>query len=453
MIRAVTCAALVALAVLPAATARGQTASTSTAAPAADEDSPTPWIPGVNDPVVEPGEPGLDLGRLALDLPGSFLELAFTPVLAAVYLLERYYVVDRLLDIFTNDERTFGFLPLVEPFSRSGIGFGALAAWNEPLGSPDRLILLAFGRVNGDFNVSVEAGRRLPFVRGRALSARFAAFVDNDARFFGLGDQQRGTETLLRRDGIDAELNLSLLSPAVPVLTAEAGIAYRRRRIDSGEGDEPSFVPGEPVDGELLRPPAGFGQTLDYPEGTAQFGIDTRNSFGLTSRGIVLRTEGVFTHDVNGGDTGGVRLEADFAVFIPLLLRHRTLYLRGGVGGAVPFTSSENVPFHILPSLGGPSTLRGYPNDRFVDELAWWATIEYRWFFYEWAGTGGGLVGTVFADFGNVGARFEDLFEGRLPWSAGFTIRAEQSLIMLGRLQFAFSPEGFRVSFGIGDLL
>jgi len=290
-------------------------------------------------------------------------------------------------------------------------------------------------------------------VRGRAASFRFAAFADHDARFFGLGDQQSGTETLLRRDGIDAEVRLTLLSPAVPVLTAEAGVAYRRRRIDSGEGDEPSFVPGEPVDGEILRPPAGFGETLDYPEATAQFGVDTRNSFGLTSRGIILRTEGTFTHDVNGGGTGGAQLEADGALFIPLLLRHRTLYLRGGFATALPFAASEDVPFHILPSLGGASTLRGYPNDRFVDELAWWATVEYRWFFYEWAGTGGGLVGTVFADFGNVGPRFEDLFRGRVPWSAGFTLRAEQSLIMLGRLQLGFSPEGFRVSFGIGDLL
>lgn len=416
-------------------------------------DTPTPFVPGVNDPIVDPKEPGIDWGRLLLDLPGAFVELAFTPVLVTAHLAERYHVVERLLDVFTNDERTFAVLPLIEPFSRSGIGFGGLAAWNEPLGSPDRLILIALGRVNGDFNVSVEAGRRLPFVRGRAITARFAAFVDNDARFFGLGDQQSGTETLLRRDGIDAELRVSLLSPAIPVLTAEAGVAYRRRRIDSGEGSEPSFEPGVPVNGELLRPPAGFGQTLDYPELAAQFGVDTRNSFGLTSRGIILRTDGIFTHDVNGAGTGGARLSADFASFIPVLLRHRTLYLRAGFASAVPFSSSEQVPFHILPNLGGPSTLRGYPPDRFIDELAWWATIEYRWFFYEWAGTGGGLVGTVFADFGNVGANFEDLFEGRLPWSAGLSVRVEQSLIMLGRLQVGFSPEGVMVTFGIGDLL
>lgn len=438
-----------------AAPARAASTSTSTKTPASppEEDTATPFLPGFNDPTTAPAKPRLDLGRLLLELPGAFVELAFTPALVTAYFAERYHVIERLLDIFTNDARTFAVLPLIEPFSRSGLGFGVLAAWNEPLGSPDRLILIAFGRTNGDFNVSVEAGRRLPFVRGRALSARFAAFSDHDARFFGLGDQQSGTETLLRRDGIDAELQLSLLSPAVPVLTAESRIAYRRRRIDSGEGDNPSFIPGVPVDGELLRPPAGFGETLDYPEAAVEFGIDTRNSFGLTSRGIVFRTAGLFTHDVNGSETGGARLQADFAMFVPLLLRHRTLYLRGGFASALPFVSGDQPPFHILPSLGGAGRLRGYPNDRFIDELAWWATIEYRWFFYEWAGTGGGLVGTVFADFGNVGANFEDLFEGKLPWSAGFTIRAEQSLIMLGRLQFGFSPEGFRVSFGIGDLL
>ncbi len=422
---------------------------------ATTSDDPTPLIEGLNTSERPDPDPGLGLGRLLLELPRHLVELGLTPVSATAYLFERYSVVDRLLDFFANDARTFAVLPIVEPFSASGVGFGALAAWNDPLGSPDRLVALVLARVNGDLNLTFDFGRRLPFVRGRALSARVAGSINKDANFFGLGDQQRSaTQTLIRRDNVDVELGLSLLSPSVPVLTADGRVAYRRRRIASGEGDQaPIFVPGEPVNGEVLRPPPGFGQTLDYPEAAVQFGVDTRNSFGLTSRGIILRLDGLVTHDVNGSNTGGYRVQTDFAWFIPLLLRNRTLYLRTGVGAALPFQESDDVPLHVLPSLGAPNTLRGFPPDRFVDELAWWATVEYRWFFYEWSGTGGGLVATLFADFGNVGDRFTSLFRGRLPWSVGFTLRAEQSLIMLGRLQFGFSNEGFQVSFNIGDLL
>ncbi|NJK88372.1 MAG: BamA/TamA family outer membrane protein [Myxococcales bacterium] len=375
--------------------ARGQTTTSSVAE---EPYGPTPRIPGINDPVVPQDAPGLDLGRELLRVPGGFVELLFSPVLLLAITLERYAVVERLLDIFTNDERTFALLPIIEPFSQSGLGFGALAAWNEPLGSPDRLVVLGLGRINGDFDVAVDVGRRLPFVRGRAASARVAASVNNDAQYFGLGSRpDANTETLLRIDSVDVEASLTLLSPEVPVLTAEAGLAYRRRRITSGEGDfAPSFEPGIVVGGEALPAPPGFGETLDYPEAQIQFGIDTRNSFGLTSRGILLLTEGILTHDVNGSNTGGFRINGDFAGFVPLLLRHRVLYLRAGAGGVLRMSGAQEAPFHLLPSLGGASRLRGYADNRFVDQLAWWATAEYRWFFYEYSGTGGGLVGTLF---------------------------------------------------------
>ncbi len=43
--------------------------------------------------------------------------------------------------------------------------------------------------------------------------------------------------------------------------------------------------------------------------------------------------------------------------------------------------------------------------------------------------------------------------KGPLPWSLGINLRAEQNLVLLGRVQFAVSPDGFRFSIGFGELL
>jgi hypothetical protein len=436
----------------PTSSPLGPAFGVPTSSSAEDQRAQIPHVEGLNQTERVPSDPGLDLGRTALELPAAFFELAFVPVYVTFYALERYRLAERLLDLFTNDARTFGALPIVIPLGRSGPGFGGIVAYNDPLGSPDRFILLGIANVNGDYNTSLEVGRRLPFVRGRALSGRFAASVDRDQQYFGIGSEGNGApNTLLRRDEIDAEVSITVLPPAVPVLTSEARLAYRRREIGPGEGDEsPVFTP-QP-DGPFAAPP-GFGRALDYAEGTIEFGVDTRNSFGLTSRGLLWNNTGRFTHDVNGGRTGGFQGVSELGLYIPLLLRNRTLFLRAGVATALPFRERDDIPLHFLISLGGADRLRGYQEDRFIDELGWWGSLEYRWFFYEYKGTGGGFVSSLFFDVGQVGDDIEDLFDGNLPWSAGISLRVEQSLIMLGRLQLGFSPEGVQVSFAIGDVL
>jgi hypothetical protein len=40
---------------------------------------------------------------------------------------------------------------------------------------------------------------------------------------------------------------------------------------------------------------------------------------------------------------------------------------------------NDQIPFFLLPSLGGRSELRGYPNFRFTDRNRMLLTAEYRW--------------------------------------------------------------------------
>ncbi|MGF1510393.1 MAG: BamA/TamA family outer membrane protein [Myxococcota bacterium] len=428
----------------------GQTPEAASTQPSARPHYAVPEPDELTTPLHAEQEPGTDFGRQMLDLPQNVIELGFTPLYVLTYALERYRLAERALDLFTNDAMTLGYLPIVIPAGRSGPGFGAVLGYNKPLGSPDRFILLGLANTNGDYNVLVEFGRRLPFVRGRAFSAQFQASVDRDSQFFGIGSEANGVDDeLLRQDALDFEIALTVLPPSVPVLTAEARLAYRRRELAAGDGDGSPIFDGT---GDLVAPPAFEAGPLDYPEGSFEFGVDTRNSFGLTSRGFIWASEARVTHDLNGGNTGGIRGQSQIGWFIPLLLRNRTLFLRAGFATAVPLRERDDVPFHFLVNLGGSDSLRGYQDQRFVDEMGWWGTVEYRWFFYELEGTGGGLVSGLFFDMGQVGQDIGDLFDGNFPWSAGLSLRVEQSLIMLGRLQLGFSPEGVQVSFAIGDV-
>ena len=82
--------------------------------------------------------PGLEVGRLALRFPGALIELAFTPLLPVAVAMDKYHLLDRVIDLLTNDDKTIAFVPVVDPFNSSGLGLGGSLIYNEPLGSADR---------------------------------------------------------------------------------------------------------------------------------------------------------------------------------------------------------------------------------------------------------------------------------------------------------------------------
>lgn len=424
------------VAVTASATAHAETKSSTTASPLTTD-------------VRQEQDPGVDLTTFVLRLPQELMELAFVPLMPVAVLFERYDVIDRLFDLLTNDAKTLAVLPVIVPFNASGLGFGATVIYNEPLGSADRLIAVVLVRENRDRNITVSFGRRLASLNGRALSLSGGYFADHDQRFYGFGTGTTGPdERLIRVDGVDAEASFQLIAPArVPEYSAGVGVAFRRRRIGVGSGVR---APGLARNDTVPLPP-GFGRTLDYPELTLESAYDSRDSLGRTTKGFVATLESSATHDVNGGSSGGVRVEGSLSTFLPLLPLYRVLFLSVSAAGTIPIGEDEGVPLHQLVSLGGSSVLRGYPSDRFLGRMGWWATAEWRYRFYEYEDSTIGLSAVWFGDVGQVSNDFDGFADG-LPWSVGFALRAEQNLINLGRAQIAYSPEGFRFSVGVGEV-
>jgi outer membrane protein assembly factor BamA len=393
------------------------------------------------------GEPSIDLVRVLLDIPGALVELAFTPLEPFLYLIEKGRLGERFFDLITNEDRTLAVLPVVDPFNGSGLGFGGVVVHNSPLGSEDRTVFVGLVRMNGDRSASLSVARRLPFLSGRVLSAGARYSVDRDMRYFDLGaDGEKEHMRRLRVDGLEAHLGIEIVRPSFAGFGAELEVGYRHRELSAGT------APGELGVGEdaLVTPPPGFGRALDYPELTLKLTFDTRDSIARTTTGFISALEATFTHDLDGGGTGGVLARGSFGGFIELLPLYRVLFLSAGAAASFPI--QEDIPLHHLVQLGGNNLLRSYPRERFVERLGWWVTAEYRYHFFEYAATGYGLASALFIDVGRVGHDPKDLFGGPPAWSFGLGFRVETNLITLGRAQIAYGPEGFRFSIGFGEL-
>ncbi len=397
---------------------------------------------------VQRPKPEFSLLELGESMPGAFVALAFVPTLPLLVAIERFHLIDRAINLFFNKEKTFAVLPIIEPFNVSGLGFGAVMIQNEPLGSPDRLIAVGLVRLNGDRSISANFSRRLPILSGRVLELGASYGVDRDRQYYGLGHiEDPNAMRLLRTDQIDARIGLSRFLPTDLTITAGFQVAYAYRHLLSGEGSNaPSLI-----DDGISVLPNDFNQENHYVSGRAQFGIDTRDAPGYTTKGYILNIDAEVSQSVNTDGLGGIRLTGVGSGFFPILARRRVLYLLGGVGSAFPTYGGQKVPLHQMIRLGGNNRLRGYQDDRFIGRYGWWTSIEYRFPVYDYAGIG--AAASLFADFGKVGMEPSELFEGPIPWSVGIGFRAETSLILLGRIQFAVSSDGARFSLGFGEVL
>jgi outer membrane protein assembly factor BamA len=103
----------------------------------------------------------------------------------------------------------------------------------------------------------------------------------------------------------------------------------------------------------------------------------------------------------------------------------------------------REVPFYLMPSLGGSYTLRGYSNYRFHDRQLLLASAETRWPIFDH------LDGAVFVDAGTVAAKVGDLGFDKTVYGFGLRVHSHRST--LARLDVAHTAEGWHVMFRSSD--
>lgn len=203
-------------------------------------------------------------------------------------------------------------------------------------------------------------------------------------------------------------------------------------KVETGSGES-----GVPID-ESFTPETAPGLDADplYIRSNLFAAFDNRTSPGYTDRGGLYRLDWFDYRQQNDGPYSFKRLDGEVRQFIPILHGNWVIGLRGLV--SVTDTDDGNqVPYFLLPDLGGANELRGYPSWRFRDRNRILLSGEYRW-------TPGQLVDmAVFVDAGKVTSRPGDLDLSGLKTSYGIGARFHTPNATVLRVELAHSQEGF----------
>jgi AAA family ATP:ADP antiporter len=171
--------------------------------------------------------------------------------------------------------------------------------------------------------------------------------------------------------------------------------------------------------------------------------LDTRTSPGYTRKGGFYRAEVSGYRQSNGRSHSFTRFDAEAQQFIPLARESSVIALRA-LASMTGTGAGHEVPYFLMPSLGGSRTLRGYPAWRFRDRNRLLLTGEYRW-------TAGSFVDmSLFLDAGTVARRAGDLGSGRFTRTYGVGLTLHTLTSTLTRFEVARTPDGTSLLLSFG---
>jgi len=218
-------------------------------------------------------------------------------------------------------------------------------------------------------------------------------------------------------------------------LVLRGGFEASQWQQTPGAGEAPSV--------EDVYTPAtltGLGAKPVYFHSQATVGFDSRPSPGYARRGGYYA---VTVHDFTDPDAvyGFQMVDYEAIQHVPLLREAWVLSFRGLVE-TTSLKNDQQIPFFMLPALGGGSDLRAFSSWRFRDRNSLLLQAEWRIMVNRFLDT------AVFGDFGKVTASRSDLNLHGLKTDGGFGFRFHGPLATPLRLDFAQGAEGFSIVFG-----
>jgi hypothetical protein len=245
--------------------------------------------------------------------------------------------------------------------------------------------------------------------------------------FFGLGPSAR------RRDHSEFALDDTQLGghaglrPWSPLLMG-LGYEYSRPRVvsadlddDDGEFDEDDEVPIALRFDDAAAP--GLGSATNFHRLRAFAELDYRQP-KHARKGGWYRVDVSRYHDQRGAFTF-TRADVDLRQYASVLAERRVFAFRVFASTSHAGEGSR-VPFHLMPTLGGNDTLRGFRDYRFRGPHALSMQGEYR--FEVWSG----LDAALFYDAGKVAMRRRDLNLKDLEdaWGFGFRFHTSDGVLL-----------------------
>jgi len=211
-------------------------------------------------------------------------------------------------------------------------------------------------------------------------------------------------------------------------------VAYEKYNI--GSGSRPNVPSIEDVYDSVTAPSLGVDPEYTVVGMFANF--DWLQSPGYNTRGGLYSVQWKQYTERNNLLFDFNRLDVEARQFIPILRANQVIALRA-LASYTNVKDLNDVPFFLLPTLGGGSELRGFRDFRFADRYRMLLTAEYRWTpskFMDMA---------LFYEAGKVAAQSSDLDFNDLHDCWGFGIRFHTPAATPLRIDIARSVEGTRI--------
>ncbi len=327
----------------------------------------------------------------------------------------------------------------IEPFpiltydTDVGLGYGAKVFFLNLFGSSESFDIIAFNSTKG------ERWYRLVFSvpdfelrQGKIFPLAFDFTVDYDKylknNFYGIGNdtRQENRETYTKEP---LEIQALLSRGFSRSIVGQAGVKYRTVRNFNYLGS-----------GILANSPPALNQgrstTLSL---VTSFRYDSRNSFINPSNGEVVQMNFEAGNKSIGSDYTFQAIALSLQLYRQIFFPKTIVALRW----MSQVIDGSDLPVHTLLSLGGNRTLRGSPQDRYIDKTAAVFNSEVRFPIY-WR-----LGGVVGMDAGKVWSSLGNFDFDRWATSPVIGLRLYMdTFVVRADLGFGKETTGFYLNFG-----
>lgn len=323
----------------------------------------------------------------------------------------------------------------IEPFpilmydTDIGFGYGVKLFILNMSGLSESIDILAFNSTKGERwyrlvlsipDAAIRQGKFYPFA--------IDLIVDYDklikSNFFGTGNNSRSQDREeYTREVIDASVAIN--RGFSKYIVGEIG--SRQKSVKHPELEKNS---------KFLQYGNNYSSSISMFSVFTAVRYDSRNSFINPEQGIVIQIE---LEKSVAADFSylryGISVQHYYSLFPKTILASRAV-LRHVPG---------EVPVQMLLSLGGNSTLRGFPQDRFLDKAILLLNNELRFPVY---GRFGGLIGI---DAGRVFDSLENIGSGDFKYNIAAGLRLYMDTFVV-RLDTGFSKESMGLYFNFGHI-
>jgi endonuclease/exonuclease/phosphatase family metal-dependent hydrolase len=327
----------------------------------------------------------------------------------------------------------------VEPFpilsydTDVGFGYGAKLFLLNPLKENESFDMVLFNSTKGErWYRFVFSAPDFEVRQGRLYPHAIDLVVDYDKylrnSFFGVGNGSKfDSREYYTREPLEVSVSLSRGFSRYEV--GQLGLKYKSVR---------NFNFSDTSRLSTLSPALNAG-TARYHSLYASYRYDSRNSFVNPSRGWVLQAEGEYAPQTSLTNVRMGRLAGWIQYYETLFYPKTILAVRLGMQELI----GGNLPVQMLLPIGGNQTLRGSPQDRFLDKTSSIANVEIRFPIY-WRF--GGVLGY---DAGKVSHQVSTM--NLSSWASNLVVGLRffmETFVVRMDLGFGKETTGFYLNFG-----